>query len=98
YLFLGGIWDTLILQRVLRAREGAVLRPLRFVEVIRGRAGTSVVMLLGYFFGHGGMGVWLARKTNASARSVSGAVAFMMLSDLAALGLVATAATTFGRA
>lgn len=97
YLPLHGLWDTLILRGVLGGQAPQVVAP-RYAEVLRGRAGTAVLMLLGYVFGHGGFGVWLARKTGAKARAVSGAVVYTMVSDLGALGLVATVATSFGNA
>lgn len=98
YLLLHAIWDTLILRRVLVADDGREVTPPTYVEILRGRAGTAVLMLLGYFFGHGGFGVWLARTTGARARSVSGAVVYTMISDLGALGVVASAATFLGAA
>jgi hypothetical protein len=90
YLFLHGLCDTTIYR--------ATLGPLRCRDVVRGRAGTAILMLLGYVFGHGGMGVWLARRTGATARAVSGAVLYGMGSDLAAVALVTTMATSLGRA
>ena len=74
------------------------MTPPTYRAVLRGRAGTAVLMLLGYFFGHGGFGVWLARKTGAGARAVSGAIVYTIISDLGALGLVASAATLLGAA
>jgi hypothetical protein len=95
YLFPHAFWDTLVLRRALAA-PGVKLP--RYRDLLRGRAGTAVLMLLGYVFGHGGFGVWLAKSTKASARAVSGVVLYTMLSDLAALSLVATAGTIVGRA
>src|SRR5207244_1582614 len=64
YLFVHGYCDTVIFRRTLGS--------MRWRDVVRGRAGTAILMLLGYVFGHGAMGVWLARRTGASARAVSG--------------------------
>src|SRR5688572_6173702 len=85
YLFPHAFWDRVVFSRALGGP--------RYGELLRGRAGTSLLMLVGYFWGHGMFGVWAARKTGAGARKVSGSVVYTMLSDLAALGLVATTAT-----
>jgi len=88
YLLIGAFWDVLVFQRVLGGP--------RYVDQLRGRCGASLLMLLGYAAGHGAMGLWLARKTGASAAVVSGAVLYTMLSDLGGLGLVATLAIQIG--
>jgi hypothetical protein len=93
HLFLHGLGDTAIYRATLSSSA-----PLRWRDVVRGRSGTAILMLLGYVVGHGAMGVWLARRTGATARAVSGAVLYGMASDLAAVALVTTAATSLGRA
>jgi hypothetical protein len=64
----------------------------RYRDVVRGKAGTSLLSVLSYGFGHGGYGVWLARKTGADLRSTLGIILYIMVSDLAAVCLVAAAA------
>ncbi|HEY8073386.1 MAG TPA: hypothetical protein VIF62_04740 [Labilithrix sp.] len=87
YLLVHGLCDTVIFRTALGSN-------LRWRDVVRGRSGTAMLMLLGYVFGNGAMGVWLARRTGAKARTVTGAVLYGMLSDLAAVSLV-TAVSTF---
>ncbi len=89
YLLVHGLCDTSIFRATLGDE-------LRWRDVVRGRSGTAILMLLGYVFGHGAMGVWLARRTGATARAVSGAVLYGMLSDLAAVSLVTAVATLLG--
>jgi hypothetical protein len=83
-LFLVAAWDRLI----MRAAAG----PVGYLDVLVGKAGTSLLMVLGYGFGHGAYGVWLARKTGADARTTVGVILYIVLSDLAAVCLVASAA------
>jgi len=58
---------------------------LRWFDVVRGRAGTTILMTLHYGVSVGGYGVWLARKTGAGAAACSAAIGYQMLSDLCAL-------------
>ena len=88
YLLIGAFWDVLVFQRVLGGP--------RWADQVRGRAGASLLMVLGYAAGNGAMGLWLARKTKSSASVVSGTVLYTMLADLGGLGLVATLATHVG--
>lgn len=86
FLSLGlvALSDTLILRACLG-------RP-RLRDVVRGKGATSLLAVLSYGFGHGGYGVWLARKTGTDLRSTLGIILYIMLSDLAGVCLVATAA------
>ena len=63
----------------------AVAGRLTLLDVVRGRAGTTILMTLHYGASVGGYGVWLARKTGAGAAASSAAIGFQMLSDLCAL-------------
>jgi uncharacterized membrane protein YbhN (UPF0104 family) len=76
--------DTLILRTCLG-------QP-RYWDVFRGKGGTSLLAVLSYGFGHGGYGVWVARKTGADLRTTLGIILYIMLSDLAGVCLVAAAA------
>jgi hypothetical protein len=58
---------------------------LRWFDVVRGRAGTTILMTLHYAASVGGYGVWLARKTGAGAAASSAAIGYQMLSDMCAL-------------
>ena len=55
------------------------------IDVVRGRAGTTILMTLHYGASVGGYGVWLARRTGAGAAVSTAAIAYQMLSDLCAL-------------
>ncbi len=58
---------------------------LRLFDVVRGRAGTTILMTIHYGASAGGYGVWLARRTGAGAAASSAAIGYQMLSDLCAL-------------
>jgi len=109
YVFLQGLWDWIILRDTLattaRAPASAPASaspssppPLRYLDVVRARAATSVVMVVGYILGHGGFGVWLAKRAGARAGVVGGALLYAMASDLAAVSLVAGTAIVVGGA
>jgi hypothetical protein len=89
-LFVVALWDTM----VIRAFFG---RP-RYWDVLRGKAGTSMLLTLGYGFGHGGYGVWIARATGAKVAEAVGIALYITASDLCALCLIATASIFLGGA
>lgn len=68
------------------------LRRVRWWDVLVGKAGTSVLMAIGYGPGHAAYGVWVARKTRNNVRTTVGLIAFISMSDLTALCYVATIA------
>jgi hypothetical protein len=72
---------------VLRASLG----PIRWWDVICGKAGTSMLIAIGHGVGAGAYGVWLARKTSAGVRTTIGMIGYIMISDLTALCMLATA-------
>jgi hypothetical protein len=90
YVFVHAIWDRAVFFRMLGGP--------RYVDILRGRVGTAVTMIIGFIVGHGAFGIWLARKTGQPAGKVSGAIVFTLLSDLCAVGMVAAAATWLGGA
>lgn len=83
-LLLAALWDVLVIR-------GSLGKP-RYVDVLRGKAGTAVLMMLGYGFGHGAYGVWIARVTGCGARRAGGIVAYLVISDLATVALGASLA------
>lgn len=89
-LFLVVAWDTM----VLRGQFG---RP-RYRDVLRGKAGTSMLLSLGYGFGHGGYGVWIARAVGASVSETVGVALYISAADLTALSLVGSATIWLGGA
>lgn len=84
------LWDWLIFS--------AALGSVRYLDVLRGKAGSAVLLTIGYGFSSGGYGVWLARKTGAGARRSAGAILYLMGSDLAAVCALAGAAYWLGGA
>lgn len=88
YMLWGALWDVAILRRL----GGRV----PYARLVRGKAGAAVLTALGYLFGNGGYGVWLARAGGVGAREAAGLVSFFLLSDLAAVGLIASIALSLG--
>lgn len=80
---------------LLVLRSTVVVAP-RFWDLIRGRAATSILMLLGYVFSGGGLAVWIARKTKIPAGQTIGLLAYIMFSELAALSIIASVAVWLG--
>ncbi len=84
------LWDWLIFS--------AALGPIRYLDVVRGKAASAVLLTIGYGFSSGGYGVWLARKTGAGARRSAGAILYLMGSDLASVCALAGASYWLGGA
>lgn len=74
---------------------GCVGRP-SYADVLRGKAACSMLDLLGYAFGRGGYGVWIARVTGAGAALSVGMILFLMASDLAAVSSIASLSIHLG--
>ena len=78
--------------------RGCLPDPPRYFEIFRGKAAASVLLVVGYFVGSGGYGVWLARRTRAGAALATGMILYIMTSDLVAVCLIGAAAIGFGGA
>ena len=64
--------------------------PVRYLDMIRGKAGSSVLDVVGYAASHGGYAVWIARFARTTAGRAVGVLLYIMASDLAAVCLVAS--------
>ncbi|MEJ7733729.1 MAG: hypothetical protein WKG00_31600, partial [Polyangiaceae bacterium] len=85
-------WDRV----VMRATVPASAHPPTYLDALRGKGGSAVLMVLGYAFGSGGYGVWIARATGCGAKVAAGIVLYIMASDLGAVALVATPCVWLG--
>jgi hypothetical protein len=72
------------------------IQPVALRDVLRGRAASAVLLILGYFFGGGGYAVWIARKTHSGPARAAGTVLYIMTSDLVSVSGVAAASMWFG--
>lgn len=70
----------------------------RFFDVVRGKAASSLLDIVGYALGHGGYAVWIARRAGTDAMTAGGILLYIMASDLTAVLTVATAAVWIGGA
>lgn len=86
-LVLAAMWDLIVIR-------GSLGKP-GYRDVVRGKAGTAVLMMLGYGFGHGAYGFWIARMTGCGARRAGGIVAYLVMSDLATVAIGASLAMGF---
>jgi hypothetical protein len=68
----------------------------RFLDIARAKAGTAVLLTLGYAFSGGGYGVWISRAAGARAARATGIVLYIAMSDLAAVCGVAGASMWLG--
>jgi hypothetical protein len=82
FLLWGASADTVVLRRF-----GGV----GWLDVARGKAATAVLTSIGYFFSNGGYAVWIARRTRLGASLSAGLALYVMMGDLGAVGLVASA-------
>jgi hypothetical protein len=76
------------------AADTLVLRhfgDLRFRDIVRGRAAAAVLTTVGYLVGNGAYGVWIGRATRTGVWVGGGLFVFFMVSDLAAVGVTASA-------
>ncbi len=89
-LLLVAAADTVVLRRCTGAA--------RYLDVLFGKAGTSLLGAIGYAAGQGGYGLWIARKTGSSIGLASGIVLYIVSSDLISVAIVATVAVYVGGA
>lgn len=91
---------TLALWFTATASDFALLRPqttgLRFVRLLRGKAGVSVLNALGMALNYGGFALWLTRALGLRWTSAVGSVMMISCGDLAGVSLIAVAALVFG--
>lgn len=68
------------------------LRTLHWPQVLRARGAISLIMAVSYGAGQGSYGVWLARSSGSSVGKTVGVLAYIMLSDLSAVAILAAVA------
>lgn len=95
FALLGGIGGLALMTACDALVLRAALAGPPFRDLVRGKAGSAMLMAIGYGFGHGGYGIWLAKHTPADRRTTAGTVAYIMLSDLAAVAIIAAIALGF---
>lgn len=76
-------WDFLVMR-------SNTMAPLRYFDVLRAKAGATLLVSISYSFSQGGYGLWLARKTRTNARTSIGVIFYIMGLDLAAICAVAS--------
>ncbi len=74
--------DTLVVR--------AVCGNARYWDLLRAKAASSLLDIIGYAAGHGAYGVWFARFTGARAGLAGGALLYIMAGDLLSVCMVAT--------
>jgi hypothetical protein len=77
---------------------GRTARPVTYGQVFRGKAGATVLMLIGYAAGHGGYGVWIARVTGSNAKTAASVILYIMASELLVVSALCTGAVWLGAA
>ncbi|MEM9490254.1 MAG: hypothetical protein AAGC55_13995 [Myxococcota bacterium] len=76
------LWDRLLIRPTL----GAV----GYGALIRGKAASALLVAIHQGLGHGTYGVWLARVTGSGARPAIGVIAYIAMSEVTALALMAS--------
>jgi hypothetical protein len=97
-IFVGVFWlstsDWLVINGTMRPPKEV---PVAYLHAARARAGMSLLGLLGYGAGVGGVGVWIARVTGSGPGLAGGVALYLMSADLTAVSSVAAAAFWIGR-
>ncbi len=83
-------WDYLVFR--------AALGEIGWLDVLRGKAASSMLMTIGYAVGQGGYGAWVSRRTGADVRTSFGIVLYIMTSELISVCIVAGVAVWVGGA
>ena len=89
-LLMISTWDYMVFS--------AALGTLKWRDVLRGKAASSMLMTIGYAAGHGGYGAWVSRCTGADLRTSFGTVLYIMTSELISVCTVAGVAVWMGGA
>ncbi|MEZ4294806.1 MAG: hypothetical protein R3B70_07505 [Polyangiaceae bacterium] len=89
-LLINATADTWVIRRV--AGEAP------YWDVFRGKAGATVLMLVGYAAGQGGYGVWVAKATGSNAKTAASVILYIMASELLTVCLLCTGAIWVGAA
>lgn len=97
-IFIGifglGASDWLVINGAMRRPEE---RTVGYLHATRARAGMSLLGLIGYGAGVGGIGVWIARVTGSGPALAGGVALYLMSADLTAVSAVAAGAYWIGR-
>jgi len=87
---------TLVSFALMTTADWLLFRPsvggIRWFTVLRGRGAASLITALSYSVGQGSYGVWLSRVSGTSVSKTVGLIAYIMLSDLTAVSLLAAGA------
>lgn len=78
---------------VIRGATG----PIPYLDVLRAKAGVTILNIVHYAAGQGGYGVWIARRTGAGAGLAGGTTLYIVASELTAVCILASAAMWLGR-
>jgi hypothetical protein len=86
YMAAAGFADALVLRSVA---------PLDYFTVFRGKCATASLAALSYSAGAGAYGVWIAKRSGQGAKAASGALLYLMWSDLTGVCLLGAGAMYF---
>lgn len=70
--------------------------PIRYVDLLRAKAGVTVLNALGTAVNYGGLAVWVQRRFRCPPAAAAGTVLLITLSDLAAVAALASLAVALG--
>ncbi|MCC6215622.1 MAG: hypothetical protein IT376_12225 [Polyangiaceae bacterium] len=77
---------------VIRASTG----PIPYLDVLRAKAGVTILNIVHYAAGQGGYGVWIARRTGVGVGLASGTTLYIVASELTAVCTLASGAIWLG--
>lgn len=73
-----------------------VVGPMRFVDLMKVKAGVSVLNAVGMAINYGGYALWIQRRFRCRPAAAAGVVLFITLGDLCAVALLASATMLVG--
>lgn len=96
--FIAGasIWTLLWMSAADWLTFTGALGRVRYIDVLRGKAGCSVLQAVSHAVGQGTYGLWIGRLTKSDVPTTLGALAYVIVTDLVALFIVVGGAAWLG--
>lgn len=91
---LGTIWLTATLSDFVVVPP--VVGAMRFVDLMKAKAGVSVLNALGMAINYGGYALWIQRRFRCRPAAAAGCVLFITVGDLCAVSLIASTVMLLG--
>jgi len=91
-VFGGSIWALVFMATADWVLFAKSLGQLKWFDVLRAKAGCSVIQAVNHSVGQGAYGIWLGRRTKSDVRTTVGVMAYLIVTDLVALFAIVSVA------